>query len=116
MDVPWPTPAAHTDYLTLASRARTAGLEQKPYSSFGLINPGLEHARAGHIAVLVAQRMRLAHAPSQLHIIVAQLGKHIEGCDVIGVVVHDALLAADLADRPYRHAADLSDAFRDRVG
>ena len=74
-----------------------------------------EQACARDIAVLVAKVMRLAQARHQLSVVVAQLGEHIQGRDEIGVVVHDALQAADVADRAQRRAADLANALGDCV-
>ena len=52
----------------------------------------------------------------ELAVVLGELGQHVLGIDVVGVVVGDALHAGDLADRVQRHAADLAGALGHRVG
>ncbi len=66
--------------------------------------------------MLVAQVMRLAHPLRQLHVVVAQLGQHVERRDVVRVVVEDALQLRDVADRAHRRAAELAHTLGDHVG
>ena len=61
----------------LRTSALPGGLEQEPGAPLGLVDPDLEQAGGGHIAVLVAQPVRLAHAHGQLLVVVAQLGQHV---------------------------------------
>src|SRR6516225_8044436 len=72
-------------------------LEQEPGPPLGLVDPVLDQAGAGHVLVLVANRVSLAQARRQLLVVVAQFGKHIQRRDEVGVVVQHALQAADVA-------------------
>src|SRR5262252_1284221 len=81
-------------------------LEQEPGATFGLVDPVLDQAGAGHLVVLLANRVGLAQAR----------GQHIQRRDEVSVVVQDSLQAADVADRVQRSAADLADALGDGVG
>jgi len=56
------------------------------------------------------------HFPRQLLVVAAQLRQHILRIDVVGIVVENALLAGDVADRPQRRAANLARALGDVVG
>src|SRR6266540_5542939 len=58
-------------------------LKQEPCSPLGLVDPGLEQACAGDVSLLVAKAMRLAQAHRELLVVVAQLGKHIQGGDEV---------------------------------
>jgi hypothetical protein len=60
-------------------------------------------------------RWRPPQARHQLLVVVAQFGQHVERRNESGVVVEDALQAADLADRPQSHAPDFSNPLRDRI-
>src|SRR5262249_5859071 len=91
-------------------------LEQEPGSPLGLVDPVLDQAGAGHVVVLVANRVGLAQARRQLLVVIAQLREHVEGRDEVGVVVQHALQAADVADRAQRGAADLAHALGDVIG
>src|SRR6516164_11828633 len=99
------------------SLPRNAGrFEQEPGASLGLVDPVLDQAGAGHVVVFVADRVSLAQARHQLLVVVAQLGKHVQRRDEVGVVVQHPLQATDVADRAQRGAADLAYAFGDVVG
>src|ERR1700756_4438730 len=95
---------------------RAGRLEQEPGPPLGLVDPVLDQAGAGHVLVLVANRVGLAQARRQLLVIVAQFGEHIQRGDEVGVVVQHTLQAADMADRAQRGAADLADPLGDVVG
>src|SRR5215469_18202549 len=91
-------------------------LEQEPGAPLGLVDPVLDQAGAGHVLVLVANRVGFAQARRQLLVVVAQFGKHIQRRDEVGVVVQHTLQAGDVADRAQRGAADLAHALGDVVG
>jgi hypothetical protein len=78
--------------------ARPHRFEQEPGAAFGFIDPGLEQAGAGNVAAFVAQGVRLPHMSCQLFVVFEQLGQHIEGGYIVGIVVGHALQARDLAD------------------
>src|SRR5262245_50383427 len=93
-----------------------AGLEQEPGAPLSLVDPDFQEARGCHIAMLIAQPVRLAQARDELLVVVTQLGEHVVGRDEVGVVVENALQAGDMADRAQCGAADLADALGERVG
>src|ERR1051326_7328371 len=93
-----------------------ARLVQEPDAPFGFVDPAFEQTGRGHVAVLLAQAVGLAHVADEPEVVVAQFRQHVERGHVFGVVVRQALLAADLADRAQRGAADLACALRDRIG
>ena len=76
-----------------------ARLEQEPSAAFRLVDPALNQARAGDIAMLVAEAMRLAQICCQLFVVLAQLRQHIERRDEFCVVIEYALQAPDMTDR-----------------
>src|SRR5262249_58003983 len=76
-----------------------ACLEQEPDAPFRLVDPVLQQARGRDIAMLLAQIVRLAHVRRQPQVVLAQLGEHVQGRDVIRLVVEQALQAGGLADR-----------------
>src|ERR1700758_1453532 len=53
-------------------------LEQEPGPPLGLVDPVLDQAGAGHVLMLVANRVGLAQARCQLLVVVAQFGEHIQ--------------------------------------
>src|SRR6266508_6819675 len=71
-------------------------LEQEPGAPLGLVDPVLDQAGAGHVVMLIANRVGLAQARRQLLVVVAQFREHVEGGDEVGVVVQHALQAADV--------------------
>src|SRR5215471_7596755 len=111
-----PTFALHAGQTSRSLPCNAGRFEQEPGTPLGLVDPVLDQAGAGHVVVLVANRVGLAQARRQLLVVVAQLCEHVEGGDEVRVVVQHALQAADVADRAQRGAADLADAFGDGVG
>jgi hypothetical protein len=67
------------------------------------------------IIVLVAQTVYLSKGGDKLLVIVTKLGEHVLGSHIVGVVVEDALQAADLAGRAQRRASYLSRALCNRI-
>src|SRR5919197_5130557 len=67
--------------------ANAGRFEQEPSAPLGLVDPVLDQAGAGHVLVLVADRVRLAQVRRQLLVVVTQLGKHIERRDEVCVVI-----------------------------
>src|ERR1700738_3338949 len=65
--------------------------------------------------MLVAKTMRSAQVGRQLLVVVAQLGEHVQGRNVIGVVIQKTLQTANVADRTQCRSADLADALSDCV-
>ena len=98
------------------SSRRCASTQQEPGAPLGLVDPDLDQAGAGNVAMLVAQVVGLAQAGRQRLVVVTHLGQHVGGFHVLGVVVQHTLGACDVADRAQRAAADLADAFGQRVG
>ena len=60
--------------------------------------------------------MGLAHPGDQVLVVVAELGEHILGVDIVGVVVEDAAHLGDLPGRMERRPADLANPLGDVVG
>ena len=54
--------------------------------------------------MLVAKATRLAQVGPQLLVVVAQLGEHIQGRNVLGVLIQKTLQTANVADRTQRVA------------
>src|SRR5262245_4322257 len=98
--------ALHSGKRTAHSLAIAGRLEQGPGATLGLVDPVLDQAGAGHVVVLVANRVGPAQAHRQLLVVVAQLREHVEGGDEVRVVVQHALQAAAVADQSQRRAAD----------
>src|SRR5258708_4099075 len=84
-----------------------AALKEKPNALLGFVDPVLQQACGGHVALLVTKRMYLAHVPRQHRIVIAELDYHVEWFDVISIVVRDALETRDLPDGAKGCAADL---------
>src|SRR5262249_17317626 len=96
--------------------ALAAGIIKKPDAPFCLIYVDLDLAGGGHVAVLFADVMSLAHRRDEALVVVPQLGQHILGIDIGRIVIGDALMARYVADRSQRGAAQLADAFGKHVG
>ena len=91
-------------------------LEQEPHALLGLVDPVLDQAGGGDVAMLVGDLMEDAHVLEQLLVVVAQLGQHVGRRYVLGVVVEHALQALDVADRLDGRGAELAHPLGDDVG
>ena len=60
--------------------------------------------------------MRLAEAPGEGPVVLAQLGQHVRGLDVGRVIVSYPLQPGDVADRRDGSSSNLSHALGDRIG
>src|SRR5438128_8914016 len=58
--------------------AAPRSLEEEPDALLGLVDPHLEQARGCDIAVLVAHAVRGTQLGCEAHVVVAQLGQHVE--------------------------------------
>jgi hypothetical protein len=90
-------------------------LVQEPCAPLGFVDPILQQARSGNVAMLIGKTVGFAHVSSQLLVVVTQLGEHIQRSDKIGVVVRDSLKTSDMSDRTNRRAADFASAFSNIV-
>src|SRR5438132_13097545 len=63
--------------LAAGSLAWAARLEEKPGASLGLVDPDLEKTCRRHVAVLVADVVRLAHPLGESRVVLAQLRQHV---------------------------------------
>ena len=61
--------------------------------------------------MLIAQVAHLAHVGYELLVIVAQFSEHVQGRDVICIVVRHSLQAADVTDRVQGDAANFPNTF-----
>ena len=73
--------------------AFTACFVKKPDALFGVIDEGLQQARACDVVVLIADVVRFAHRRNNALIVVAQFRQHVLRLDVGGVVIGQPLLA-----------------------
>jgi hypothetical protein len=73
-------------------------LVQEPCTPLSFVNPILQQACGGDIAMLIGETVGFAHVGRQLLVVVTQLGEHIHRGDKIGVVVLDPLQAGDVSD------------------
>src|SRR5687768_3712081 len=103
-------------YRLLVSAGISAPIrfEQEPDASLGLVQPDLDQARAGDVAVLIAYVVSLAQPRRESLVVVTELGEHVGRLDIIGVVVGETLGARDLTDRPDGETAELANPLRDR--
>jgi len=65
----------------------TVCLEQEPDAPLGLVNPDFDQAGGGDVAVFLADAVRLAQARGKGFVVLAELGEHVLGLDVLGIVV-----------------------------
>ncbi len=68
----------------------------------------LHKAGGGYVLVLVGDLVGRAHVADLGLVVVHELQQHVDGGNVVLVVVLDSLQLRDLADRPDRSAADLA--------
>src|SRR5271167_1281394 len=92
-----------------------AGLEQEPSAPLSFINPDFDQAGGSNIVMLVADSVGLAQTRSQSLVVLAQLGQHILGLDILGIVVQYALQPRDVANGPERGSAYLAYALGNRI-
>src|SRR5262249_1316271 len=78
---------------------RTRRLEQEPSPPLGLVDPDLGDAGRRYIRSLVTEGVRLAQVSRELFVVVAQLGEHVPGRDVLGIIVEHSLQTPDVTNR-----------------
>src|SRR5438105_15034221 len=83
-------PEKSSVFLSARRIAAAARLEQKPDPPLRLVDPDFEQARRRDVAVLLADAVRLAHVRGEAHVVLAQLRQHVEGRDVVSVIVENA--------------------------
>jgi len=71
-------------------------LVQEPGAPLGFVDPILQQACSGNIAMLIGKTVGFAHVSRQLLVVVTQLGEHIHWSDKIGVVVLDPLQTGEI--------------------
>src|SRR5882672_7529940 len=103
-------PSLSTRFVALAAR-----LEEKPSAPLRLVDPDLEQARGRNVAVLVASAVRFPHACRQLKVVLAELCKHVQRRDEVGIVVRQPLQLADVAYGMQGRASDFPYPFGDGV-
>src|SRR5579883_1344667 len=101
-----PGPCRSRSHRRRASRPPDR-LEEKPGAALGFIDPGFEHARRGHVAVVFADLVLVTHRACQTLVIGTKLGQHVSRGNELFAIVFDRLMARDIADRAERSAADL---------
>jgi hypothetical protein len=73
-------------------------LEKEPSSSLRLIDPDFNEAGGSNIAMFVTDVVRLAQARGQRSIVLRELGEHVQGLDVLGIVIEHTLSSSDAPD------------------
>jgi hypothetical protein len=76
----------------LATRGVWAAEGLEEGAALGLVDPDLEQARGGDVPVLLAKLVRLAQVRSQRRVVIARLGQHVRGFDVVRVVVEQGAM------------------------
>jgi hypothetical protein len=85
-----------------------ARLEQEPATLLGFVDEILEQAGGRHVLVFVGDLMSFAHVMDLGLVVVHQFDEHIDGGNIVLVVVLHPLQLGDIADRADRRAADLA--------
>ena len=75
---------------------------------FSFVDEILQQAGGGYVLVLVGDLVGLAHVADLGLVVVHELQQHVDGGNVVLVVVLNSLQLRDMADRPHRSAADLA--------
>src|SRR5882672_463647 len=91
-------------------------LRQEPGPPLGLVDPVLKKARGRDVVVMLAELMGGTHLASEMLVVVTKLGQHVLGLEEVGVVVFQALVLGDIADRMDRRSANLARSLGDIVG
>src|SRR5216684_3844729 len=91
-------------------------LGQEPGAALGLVDPVLNQTGCSYIVVLFAQLVRGTQVSRQLLIVSAKLGQHVLRGHAFSVIVLQALMLRDIADRPDRSSADFARPLSDVVG
>ena len=94
----------------------TARFEQKPGSSLGLVDPSLEQTRASDITMLFADATRFSHRGCKLLVVFPKFSKHVEGSNVVGIIIVKTLQPRDLANGPDSDPTNFSHPFGDGIG
>src|SRR6266513_3987341 len=102
------TPAAAEDGSRFAGLCLASSLEQKPGASLGLVDPDLDQAGGGDVAMFLADVVRFAQTRGELLVVLAHLGEHVLRLHVVDVVVRHALQAAGVPDLLERRYAELA--------
>src|SRR5215471_8267693 len=107
---PWPGRGARAAAFLLVpgSLGLAARLEQEPTALFGFVNEILQKAGGRHVLVLVGNLVGRAHVVHLRLIVVHELQQHINGGNVVLVVVLDPLQLRNMPDRADRGVADLA--------
>src|SRR5262249_55735444 len=91
-----------------ARLAAPPGLIKEPDALFGVVDESLKKARGRHVIMLVAQIVRFAHGRDNALRVVAQFRQHVLWVDIGSVIVGQALMSPDVADRSERCATKLA--------
>ena len=75
-----------------------AGLEEKPYTPLGFVDPGLDQTRGCDVTQFIDNVVYLSKTRRQGEVVIAKLREHVERIDVVRVVVDDSLQTRDVPD------------------
>ncbi len=84
---------------------------QEPGPAFGLINPDLDQTGRRHVVVFLANFMSRAEIARQCLIVGVEFCQHLFRGNAIVVIVLQALVPRDIADRVQRGSADFARTF-----
>src|SRR5579862_8041350 len=101
---------------SLCALSRSPGPEEEPDTTFRFVDPILQQACCGNVLLIVAKLMDFTHAGQQGPVVFTQFCEHIEGIDIVRVVIAETLEAGNVPDRSNRGAADLTYGLGDIVG
>ena len=89
---------------------------QEPRPALGLVNPDLDQTGGRHVIVFLASFMSRTEIARQCLIIGAEFCQHFFRGDALVVVVLQALMPGDIADRAQRSSSDLARALGKIIG
>src|SRR5436309_15776798 len=81
----------------LRSVAPTRRLEKEPGPSLGFIDPHFNQTRRGNVAVFLTHAVRLPKTRGQLFVVLREFRDHVQGFDILRIVIEHPLSARDLA-------------------
>jgi len=90
------------EILALKLIRSTRCLEKEPGPSLRLIDPNFNETCGRNVAMFVANVVRFTKPRGQSSIVFRELRDHVQGLNVLGIVIEDTLSASDLPDRSQR--------------
>jgi hypothetical protein len=117
-----PASVTPTRGQTTAATSRVIGsvsssryFEEEPIAAFSLVDPNLDQAGRGNVAMLFTDVVGLAQSRGQGAIVLRQFRQHIQRLDIFRIVIKDSLSPRNVADRFQSRAANFAHSFCDRI-